>query len=274
MKYFLPLYGTNMAQPKRVNSLIRGLEILESFTPTEPHLTLQDLAGKTGLPKTTVHRFLKTLLTMNYVTLDSRTKAYSLAPRVMALGFSVLSGMDLRQTAFPYMEALSKETDQNVNLAVLDRAEMLYIERITVRRIININLYVGSRVNCYMTAMGRSLIAFLPRDSYEQLLSELLKDKEAVKVIGRNGEKLNSILDEVRRKGYSSNDGEWVQGLRAIGAPVFNGRGEVEASLNMTFISQLVSFDEMIGKYIQPLMATAGRISAALGFDGHIRYLR
>jgi len=263
-----------MAQPKRVNSLIRGLEILESFTPTEPHLTLQDLAGKTGLPKTTVHRFLKTLLTMNYVTLDSRTKAYSLAPRVMALGFSVLSGMDLRQTAFPYMEALSKETDQNVNLAVLDRAEMLYIERITVRRIININLYVGSRVNCYMTAMGRSLIAFLPRDSYEQLLSELLKDKEAVKVIGRHGEKLNSILDEVRRKGYSSNDGEWVQGLRAIGAPVFNGRGEVEASLNMTFISQLVSFDEMIGKYIQPLMATAGRISAALGFDGHIRYLR
>ena len=263
-----------MAQPKRVNSLIRGLEILESFTPSDPHLTLQDLAGKTGLPKTTVHRFLKTLLTMNYVTLDSRTKSYSLAPRVMALGFSVLSGMDLRQTAFPYMEALSKETDQNVNLAVLDRAEMLYIERITVRQIININLYVGSRVNCYMTAMGRSLIAFLSRESYEQLLSELLRDKEAVKVIGRNGEKLNAILDEVRRRGYASNDGEWVPGLRAIGAPVFNGRGEVEASLNMSFISQMIGFDEMIEKYVPPLMTTAGRISAALGFDGHIRYLR
>jgi len=263
-----------MAQPKRVNSLIRGLEILESFTPSEPHLTLQDLAGRTGLPKTTVHRFLKTLLTMNYVMLDPRTKAYSLAPRVMALGFSVLSGMDLRQTAFPYMEALSKETDQNVNLAVLDRTEVLYIERITVRRIININLYVGSRLNCYLTAMGRSLIAFLSRESYEQLLAELLKDKEAVKVIGRHGEKLEPILDQVRRRGYATSDDEWVQGLRAVGAPVFNGRGEVEASLTMTFVSQLVSYDEMIEKYVQPLMATAGRISAALGFDGHIRYLR
>jgi IclR family pca regulon transcriptional regulator len=263
-----------MAQPKRVNSLIRGLEILESFTPSESHLTLQDLSNKTGLPKTTVHRFLKTLLTMNYVTLEPRTKAYSLAPRVMALGFSVLSGMDLRQTAFPYMEAPSKETDQNVNLAVLDRTEVLYIERITVRRIININLFVGSRLNCYLTAMGRSLLAFLSRESYEQLLAELLKDKEAVKAIGRRGEKLEAILDEVRRRGYATSDDEWVQGLRAIGAPVFNGRGEVEASLTMTFISQLVGFDEMIAKYIPPLMATAGRISSALGFDGNIRTWR
>jgi len=263
-----------MAQPKRVNSLIRGLEILESFTPAESHLSLQELSVKTELPKTTVHRFLKTLLSMNYVKLDSRTKSYSLAPRVMALGFSVLSGMDLRQTARPYMEALSKETDQNVNLAVLDRAEILYIERITVRKIININLYVGSRVNCYLTAMGRSLIAFLSRESYEQLLAELHKDKEAVKSIGRNGEKLNAILDEVRSRGYASNDGEWVQGLRAIGVPIFNGRSEVEASLTMTFISQLVGFDEMIEKYVPPLMTTAGRISAALGFDGALRQRR
>lgn len=263
-----------MAQPKRVNSLIRGLDILESFTPSESRLTLQELSNKTGLPKTTVHRFLKTLLTMNYVTLDLRTKTYSLAPRVMALGFSVLSGMDLRQTALPHMEALSRETDQNVNLAVLDRAEMLYIERITVRRIININLYVGSRVNCYLTAMGRSLIAFLSRDSYEKLLAELLKDKQAVKAIGRQGEQLNAALEEVRQKGYACIDGEWVQGLRAIGAPVFNGRGEVEASLTMTFISQLVSLDEMIEKYVPPLMATAGRLSAALGFDGNIRHRR
>ncbi|HEX7540449.1 MAG TPA: helix-turn-helix domain-containing protein, partial [Syntrophales bacterium] len=80
-----------MAQPKRVNSLVRGLAILESFTPSESRLNLQDLSTRTGLPKTTVHRFLKTLLTMNYVTLDPNTKAYALAPRVMALGFSVLS---------------------------------------------------------------------------------------------------------------------------------------------------------------------------------------
>ncbi len=262
-----------MAQPKRVNSLIRGFEILESFTPGESHLSLQELSVKTALPKTTVHRFLKTLLSMNYVKLDSRTKTYSLAPRVMALGFSVLSGMDLRQTAVPYMETLSKETDQNVNLAVLDRAEMLYIERITVRKVININLYVGSRVNCYLTAMGRSLIAFLSRDNYEQLLAELHKDKEAVKFIGRNGEKLNAVLDVVRSRGYASNDDEWVRGLRAIGAPIFNRRNEVEASLNMTFISQLVGFDEMIEKYVAPLMTTAGRISAALGFDGNLRHL-
>ena len=263
-----------MAQPKRVNSMIRGLEILESFTPSDSHLTLQELSTRTGLPKTTVHRFLKTLLTMNYVSLDERTKAYCLAPRVMALGFSVLSGMDIRAKALPYMEALSRGTGQNINLAILDRTEMLYIERITVRRIINTNLHVGSRVNCYQTAMGRSHIAFLPNEEYDRLIQELVKDKEAISHIGRRGEKLEEILKEVRNKGYAVNDDEWIPGLHAIGCPVFNGRGEVEASLNMCCISQMVGFDEMIEKFVPPLMETARKISSVLGFDGTPRFGR
>jgi IclR family pca regulon transcriptional regulator len=263
-----------MAQPKRVNSLVRGLSILESFTPSESHLSLQDLSARTGLPKTTVHRFLKTLLTMNYVTLDPHTRCYALAPRVMALGFSVLSGMDLRQTAFPYMEALSRETDQNVNLAILDRTEMLFIERITVRRILNTNLYVGSRLNCYQTAVGRALIAFLSRDKYDLLLTALLKDKEAVKFVGRRGEKLDAILEEVRTRGYASNDGEWVPGLRAIGTPIFNERGDVEASLSMSFVSQAVSLAEMLENHLPRLLEMAGKISSVLGFGGNIRHWR
>lgn len=254
--------------------MIRGLEILESFTPSDSHLTLQELSTRTGLPKTTVHRFLKTLLTMNYVSLDERTKAYCLAPRVMALGFSVLSGMDIRAKALPYMEALSRDTGQNVNLAVLDRTEMLYIERITVRRIINTNLHVGSRVNCYQTAMGRSHIAFLPNEEYDRLIQALVKDKEAINQIGRRGEKLEEILKEVRNKGYAVNDDEWIPGLHAIGCPVFNGRGEVEASLNMCCISQMVGFDEMIEKFVPPLMETARKISSVLGFDGRPRFGR
>ena len=165
-----------MALPKRVNSLIRGLEILESFTPGDSHFTLQDLSRRTGLPKTTVHRFLKTLQALKYITLDPRTKVYSLAPRVMALGYSFLSGMGLRDTALPYMQALSRETDHNVTLAILDRTEVLLIERITVRRIISTNLYVGSRLNCYQTAAGRSIIAFLPHDRYSELLTALVED--------------------------------------------------------------------------------------------------
>lgn len=261
-----------MAQPKRVNSLIRGLEILEAFVPGESRLTLQELSNRTGLPKTTVHRFLKTLLTKNYLTLDQRTKTYTLAPRVMALGFSVLSGMGLRDKALPYLEALSRQTDQNVNLAILDRTDVLFIERITVHRIINTHLHVGSRLNCYQTAAGRSIIAFLSADRYAALAAALLKDRQTVKFIGRQGEKLHAILEDVRRKGYAVNDGEWVPGLRAIGAPVYNERGEVEASVNMSFVSQTVSLDEMIEKYVPRLMETAGVISSVLGFGGKIRY--
>jgi len=152
--------------------------------------------------------------------------------------------------------------------------EMLYIERITVRRIININLHVGSRVNCYLTALGRAFIAFLSHDKYGRLLAELLMDGEAVKHIGKRGEKLEAILEDVRRKGYAFNDDNWVPGLQAISAPVFNDQGEVDASLNICFISQMVRTDEVIEKFLPPLLNATRHISSMLGFDRAPRFRR
>jgi IclR family pca regulon transcriptional regulator len=118
------------------------------------------------------------------------------------------------------------------------------------------------------------LIAFLSRDRYAQLLTDLLKDKEAVKFIGRRGETLDSILEDVRARGYASNDGEWIPGLRAIGTPIFNDRGEVEASLSMSFFSQMVSLEDMLENHLPRLLETAGKISSVLGFGGNIRHWR
>ncbi|MCG6535627.1 MAG: hypothetical protein L7F78_13255 [Syntrophales bacterium LBB04] len=121
----------------------------------------------------------------------------------------------------------------------------------------------------------RSLLANIPR-----LVSAYFTDHPdancpAEKVaFGKRGEKLEAILEDVRLKGYAFNDDNWVPGLQAVSAPVFNGQGEVEASLNVCFISQMVRFDEMIGKFVPPLMDTARKISAVLGFDRGPRFGR
>jgi hypothetical protein len=151
---------------------------------------------------------------------------------------------------------------------------MLYIERITrPADHSSPNLYVGEPRELLLTAIGEGADSrFFPlRLGTTGSCRNCSRTGMAVPHIGRHGEKLAALLEVGRLKGYASNDGEWGPGLRAIGVPVFNGRGEVEASLNMSFVSQMVGFDEMIENYVEPLMTAAGKISAALGFDGHLR---
>jgi IclR family transcriptional regulator, KDG regulon repressor len=73
-------------------------------------------------------------------------------------------------------------------------------------------------------------------------------------------------LEEVRQKGYALDDESYVAGVRAIGAPVFNHRGVVDAGINVPVFAHMVSLDDLLQKYLAPLLETAERVSAARGF--------
>jgi IclR family pca regulon transcriptional regulator len=249
-----------------VNSLQRGMQILEAFTAAEPRLRLQQLTFKTELPKTTVFRFLRTLTSLNYLHFDLKTKTYSLGPRVMSLGFTVLSTLDLRDAALPHLEELSRISDQNVNLGILDKTEVVYVERIKRRRILNIDLHVGSRLDLYQSSIGRAILAFLAEDEFRRIFGEIMKDREARRRVGPGGKQLLKKLEEARRKGYALNDEEMIPGLRAIGAPVFNYKGIVEGAINMPVFSAEVSLRELTERYLPLLLDTAKKISATRGF--------
>lgn len=254
-----------MKQNKLVHSLLKGLNILEAFTPSQSSLSFQELCKKTGFPKTTVFRFLRTLTSRDYLSLDSKSKKYFLGPRVMSLGFTVLSSMDLRHVAYPYLEELARITDQNVNLAILDNTEVVVIERIKKWQILDINIPIGGRLNCYQSSIGRAILAFLRQEKLRSLLNTLLKNTEVVKHIGPNGRKLIKILKEVRLKGYALSDEEFIKGVRAIAAPIFNAQGDVEGAVYMPVFSQIIGSEEAIERYAPLLMDTARKISTARG---------
>jgi IclR family pca regulon transcriptional regulator len=253
-----------------VNSLIKGLNILEVFTPSQSSLTFRELNLKTGLPKTTVLRFLHTLTSHDYLLFDPKAKKYFLGPKVMSLGFAVLSGMDLKHVASPYLEELARISGQNVNLAILDSTEVVVIERIKKWQLLDINIPIGGRLNCYQTSPGLALLAFLKQVKLQSVLKTLLKDKEAVKFIGPNGSKLIRKLQEVRKNGYVFCNGEFVKGVRSIAAPVFNAQSEVEGAVYIPVLSQAVSREDLIVRYAPLLMETAKKISAARGMRAEI----
>ena len=256
-----------MAGVKLTNSLEKGIRVLETFTPANPKLRLQQIVDKTGMPKATVFRFVRTFMKIGYISHDPETKTYTPTPRLLSLGFTALSSIELRDVALPYIEELSRTTGQNVNLGVMNGHEVVYIERVKRRQILSIELYVGSRVNMYRTSIGRAILAFLSPDALQAAVAAMLQDQEAVKWVGDQGERLLEELREVRKKGYALTDGDFVPGVRTIAAPIFNLNGDVEGAINMPVFALIVSREEQLNRHLPLLLETAEKLSVARGYN-------
>src|SRR3954471_6501110 len=156
---------TNARNSGHSQSLERGLAILSAFRSGRPLLGVSDLSREVGLSRSTAHRYIATLAGLGYLQQDPPTRKYRLGPRVLDLGFSAINSMDLRELAAPHLQALSDETGHTVNMAVLDGADIVYIERCRTsqrgQRDIDLNLHIGSRLPAYCTSMGKVLLAHL-----------------------------------------------------------------------------------------------------------------
>lgn len=250
-----------------INSLARGLSILEVFDLANPKMGISDLSRRTGLSKSTVFRLVHTLRTLGYIVPVEEENKYTLGPKVLTLGFAVLSSLELRELAQPYLMELSREVKETVNLAVLDGWRLIYVERIKTHQIVNINLHVGSRLELYNTAMGRVLAAFQDEDwlsSYLRYLKQLPEAKEYWK---DSGKKLFKILEEVRENDFAINNEELTPGLRSVAAPVRNREGRIVGAVNIAVSSSLYSLPKLKQDLISPLRKTTQAISVALGYE-------
>jgi len=250
-----------------ISSLARGLSILEAFNLDQPKMGITDLAKKTGLSKSTVYRFVQTLSCLGYIIPYAEGNRYTLGPKVLGLGFSVLSNLELREIALPYLTELSKQVNETVNLAVLDGWKLIYIERIKTQQIVNINLHVGSRLELYNTAMGRVLVAGQNKEWISQYLKYLRKLPQARPYWTNKGKKLLGVLELVRKRDYAINNEEFTLGLRSVASPVRNRKEEVIGAVNIAVSSSLYSLHELKQKLIPPLKGTTQSISAAIGFE-------
>ena len=251
---------------KLVESLRKGLEVMEAFSSQNPRLRLQEVARFTGQPKATAYRLLRTLMSLGYVKYDKHSMMFYLGPRVMSLGYTVLSSLDLRELAQPYLEDLSQKTQQNVNLGILDRAEVIYVERIKKRQILNIDLFVGSRLPSHSSSIGQAILAYLPQDKLQAVIDIMMADEAAAAEIGRDGAVLKEKLAEVRQNGYALNDQENYIGLRAVAAPLFDRNGMVEGAVNVAAFSQLTNREELLQKHLPWLLTTVASISRSRGY--------
>ena len=252
-------------------SLERGLAILSTFQSARPLLGVSDLSREVGLSRSTTHRYVSTLAALGYLQQDAETRKYRLGPRVLDLGFSAINSMELRHICAPHLKALSDATGHTVNMAVLDGADIVYIERCqssrAERREIDLNLHIGSRLPAYCTSMGKVLLAFLPPRERNDLLDGVDLARRGPNTITAK-RRLLKELERVRRTRLAVNNEELAYGLRSIAVPVWSQTGDVVAAINIAVHRSLVSMDELLEGLAPALVETASEISARVGFNG------
>ncbi|MFJ2093691.1 IclR family transcriptional regulator C-terminal domain-containing protein [Streptomyces sp. NPDC087901] len=252
-----------------IESLARGLTVLAAFGEGRDALTLTDVARATGLARATARRALITLEHLGYVA--TRGREHHLTPRVLALGYPPLSRATLPQIAQPHLAALTEQVRDSASLAVLVGDDVQYTGRVATRRIMNVNITVGTRFPAHATSMGRVLLAALPPKEREARLARTEPHALTPYTVTRPDE-LRATLDRVRADGYALVDEELEVGLRSVAVPLRDRRGTVVAAVNVAMHSSSRTLEECVTEVLPRLHAAAGHIEA----DLHIteRYVR
>jgi PcaR/PcaU/PobR family beta-ketoadipate pathway transcriptional regulator len=259
--------ATSMKEDSQfVEAIARGLKVLSALTESESELTLTQLSQRLGSSKSTMQRLTYTLQRLGYLDRNPETKKFRFGPKALTFAFSVIRGFDLRKAARPYLERVSREIGETVNLAILDGPEIVYVERIKTEQILNINLHVGSRLPAYCTSMGKAMLAFLPENQLENILGETEFQKQTPSTVVSK-ETLRQELALVRKRGFATNNEELSLGLRSVSAPIRNFTGEVVAAVNISVPSIRISKDVLETTFAQKVVETTNAISRVLGYQ-------
>jgi IclR family pca regulon transcriptional regulator len=258
----------SLREPRYSQSLERGLAILGCFTPKRPMLGIADIADELGMSRSTTHRYVITLVALGFLE-QGASRKYRLGLRVTDLGMSALNSTGLREHAHPYLEELRQRTSYTASLAVLDGADILYIDRVrSFRRgqnMVELDVHSGSRMPAHCTAMGKLLLSSLPDAAQRELLTSLKLTKRGPNTITTK-KALREELEQVREGSFAVNDEELAAGLYAIAVPVRDQASEVVAAVGLTAPSALISLDELVNALGPHLVSAADRISARLGY--------
>ncbi|MGW1228125.1 IclR family transcriptional regulator domain-containing protein [Streptomyces sp. NPDC002530] len=242
-------------------SLARGLSVPTAFGAGREALTLSEVARATGLARATARRALITLEHLGYVTVRDRT--HRLTPHVLALGYPPLSRATLPQIAQPHLAALTERVRDSASLAVLAGDEVQYVARVATRRIMNVNITVGTRFPAYATSMGRVLLAALPKEERDARLARSAPHALTEHTVTDRDE-LRAALDTVRAEAWALVDQELEAGLRSLAVPVRDRRGAVVAAVNVAMHASSRSLEECASEVLPALRDAASRIEADL----------
>lgn len=257
----------NPLTPARMNNLPqtvgRALDILEAFMESNDALGITELSRRVHLNKSTAYRIVQALRTRHYIIQDHQSNKYCLGHKILRLASSFLHQNKLREIARTHLEELSQKTSQTIQLGILERDKVVYIDQVEGSDIFQVRLRIGDRGPLHCTAAGKSILAFLPEGEVDKIFEKSrffpFTDKTITSL-----SLLKKDLKKIRKAGFSFSDQEYDRNLRAIGAPIIGMGSRVMGALALVAPYHRIRVKD-VPRYGEMVRETGVIISGVMG---------
>jgi IclR family pca regulon transcriptional regulator len=244
-----------------VESLDRGLRLLQSFAASDEPMTLSDLARSADLPRATARRILFTLERAGYVASDG--KLFTLTPHVLTLAASYLRSSQLVTVLQPVLDSVSTDAHEISSLAVLDRGDAVFVARASPTRVFSAGIDIGYRLPAFCTSVGRVMLGQFGDDELIAMLHDLPREKLTPQT-ETDPKALLAAIKRDREQGYSLVDREAEPHFRSISVPVRRYDNVIIGAINIGGHVDRVSTDEMIERFLPLLREGAESVRSML----------
>jgi DNA-binding IclR family transcriptional regulator len=254
----------NPSSRKVIASVQNALNILNLFDSACPELGNLEIAKRLNMDPGTAAGLIYTLKVNQYLDQNPENRKYRLGWKIAERSAVLLSQLDLRRVARPHLELLRDWCGESVNLAILDRREVVYIERLFGHHALGIHSELGKRAPVHTTALGKAILAFWPPNDRDLFLNGYpFEPVTPQSITGRAAFEQDLALTCARR--YALDEQENELGGRCIGAPIFDHQGRSIAAVSISVPVQRLP-DELVSLYAERLVTVGERISAEIGF--------
>jgi DNA-binding IclR family transcriptional regulator len=249
-----------------IRSVDRGLMILSILSDGKAR-TLTDLSEEIELNSSTVFRLLATLASRNYVERNEQTGEYKLGLACLELARAYHAGHTIRQAALPILEKLRDDSTETVHLAVLDKMEVVYLEKLHGLHAVGLmTSRVGGRLPAYCTGLGKALLAYVnPQEVREYFGQHSLTGYTETTI--QDLDELMAHLEQIRYQGYAFDRGEREAEVCCVAVPLFDVDGRAIAALSISGPQTRLNPIEEKVDLIEMARQAARDISARLGYN-------
>ncbi|MEQ9248745.1 MAG: IclR family transcriptional regulator C-terminal domain-containing protein [Nitratireductor sp.] len=251
---------TSKTDPLMVRSVEKAFRVLSAFNAERSTMSLSQIAAETDLDMSAAQRFTHTLVKLGYLNKNPTTRQFELSVRTLDLGYHFTRANRLMERALPYLQHLSKETEETVNLTIPDGTEVVFVSRFLSRHVLNTDVIVGTRLPAYCTAPGIAILSRLPAMEAEAIIeaSDLrpftphtVWDKTQIK----------ARITEAAQSGFAVACEEIYHGDGSIAAAILDTVGRPIASINIATSLARYTRSELVERFAPLVVAAARSIS-------------
>ncbi|WP_224337656.1 HTH-type transcriptional regulator XacR [Haloprofundus halobius] len=245
-----------------VRTTEKTLALVEELMEEGP-CGVTELAQNLDMGKSAVHNHLTTLRKHGYVLKTG--DEYRVGLKFLEIGGRTRKSMKFYQVAEPEVKSLAAETGELANLLVEEQGLGVYLMRSKGEQAVNLDTYAGLRTYLHTTALGKAILAYLPESRVDEII-----DQRGLEPITSNSiqtrDELFESLEAVRERGYAIDDGERLEGLRCIAAPVKMSSGTVLGSISVSAPASRVSDDDLHGELGDRVLSAANVVELNINY--------